>query len=324
MDQARNPRAEATSLLPPGYEARVLESSPPSNQDPAWYADDPTDPGETTGRVVTVVPAEGMTWSEAAEADPTISTFAAEHWLDGRRHLGALPTGYERGRRALHQIAFFAVAPRRYRATGKLGLRYTRGGFGTPFFLDDGTDAQVRVEADLLIVQAGDSVRSQPVTTLTEATGFLGIEYREDWFGFHDPPSPVGPDVMLDVDPSVTGAIGSWFGFATHVLERARRTPGAVDVGRVQLWPEHFDPAFEMGSAADGARASYGGSPGDDAHPEPYLYVAAWGDIDRSDPFWNDAAFNGASLGYRQLLEADDPYQAALAFLRSGHERLQH
>jgi hypothetical protein len=98
----------------------------------------------------------------------------------------------------------------------------------------------------------------------------------------------------------VSAAVADWFGFATHVLERTRRTAGADDVSRVQLWPEHFDPAFEVGSNARGAPPGYGASPGDDAHPEPYLYVAACGDIDRTDPHWNDTAFDGASLGIRR------------------------
>ncbi len=93
-------------------------------------------------------------------------------------------------------------------------------------------------------------------------------------------------------------------------------------MSRVQLWPEHFDPAFEMGSSADDSTASYGASAGDSAHPEPYLYIAAWGSIDRSDRFWNDSTFNGASLGYRTLLEADDPYATALAFVEKGHRKL--
>lgn len=132
----------------------------------------------------------------------------------------------------------------------------------------------------------------------------------------------MGPDTGLTVDPAVTEAIGDWSGFATSVLEEARRPPAAEEVSRVQLWPEHFDLAFEMGSNERGHRASYGASPGDDAHPEPYLYVAAWGDIDRSDHYWNDTTFNGASLPYRQLLAAGDQRATALTFLRQGFERL--
>ena len=324
MTDPRNARDEATAILPEGHEARVLEPSPPADLDPDWLADDPTDPSGATGVVVTPIPGEGVTWAELADGDSTIAAYAADHWLDGRSRLTELPDGYDSGRRSLHQIAFFAVAPKRYSANGKLGLRYTHRGFGTPFFrAADGGDEQVRVEGDLLIHQTADTVRTEAITTVRAAARFLGLEYREVWFGdFRDPLEPLGPDTPLAVDPGVASATAAWFGFATHVLERARRTPGAADVSRVQLWPEHFDPAFEMGSAADGSRASYGASAGDREHPEPYLYVAAWGSIDRSDSFWNDTTFNGASLGYRTLLEADDPYATALAFVGEGYRRL--
>ena len=324
MTEHRDARAEATALLPEGHEARVLEPSPPANLDPDWFADDPTDPSGAAGAVVTPIPGEGTTWAGMAEGDGQIAAYAADHWLDGRRRLTELPGGYDATRRALHQVAFFAVAPKRYSANGKLGLRYTHRGFGTPFFQDrEGRGEQVRVESDLLVHQTADGIRTEAITTAGAAARFLGLEYRDEWFeDFHDPLDPVRPDTVLAVDPRAADAVGEWFGFATHVLERARRTPGATEVSRVQLWPEHFDPAFEMGSSDGGARASYGASPGDSAHPEPYLYVAAWGSIDRSDPFWNDTGFNGASLGYRALLEADDPYATALAFMQEGYRKL--
>lgn len=97
------------------------------------------------------------------------------------------------------------------------------------------------------------------------------------------------------------------------VLEQLRdEASGADDPSRVQLWPEHFDVAVVLGP--DGARANYGGSPGDDDHPEPYLYVGPW--EPRTGSFWNEPF--GASLPYRALLDGAD----ALAFLREGRGRL--
>lgn len=315
---ARNARMEATAQLPEGYEARVLEPSPPANTDPDWYADDPTDPTGASGTVVTPIPGEGITWTELVATRPDLADYAADQWLGAYRPLAGLPDAYDQARRALHQLAFFAVAPKRYEATGKLALRYTHGGFGTPFF---GDDEQVRVEGDLLVHQHGERLASTPITTLDAAGRFLGITYQSKWFeGFHDPLPTWDPNVDLAVDPEVTAVISEWFGFATSVLEEARRTPGAEDVSRVQLWPEHFDPAFEMGPQS--SRASYGASPGDDAHPEPYLYVAAWGEIDRADPYWNDPNFNGASLSYREILTAGDQRRVALEFIREGHLKL--
>jgi hypothetical protein len=316
----RNPRAEATALLRNGYEARVLEPSPPANTDPDWLADDPTDPAAGTGSVVTPVPGEGVLWTEVASKQPEAAAYAADHWLGPYRRLAQLPVGFQETRDTLHQIAFFAIAPKRFSETGKLALRYTHGGFGTPFF---GSDEQVRVEGSLLIHQRSDRVAAIAIDTVLAATNFLGIPYRENWFAdFRDPLKPAGADVRLPVDAAATKALGDWFGFAASVLEEARRTPEAEEVSRVQLWPEHFDAAFEMGAYDKGQRASYGASPGDEAHREPYLYVAAWGEIDRSNDFWNDEAFNGASLSYQELLAADDQRETALAFIREGFELL--
>jgi hypothetical protein len=318
VSAARDPRAEANALLPGRYEARVLEPSPPASTDPDWYADDPTDPAGATGPLVTPIDGEGVTWTDIAATDPKLAEYAADHWLGAHHRLEAVPGGYDGTRRALHQVAFFVVAPKRFTETGKLGLRYTHRGFGTPFF---GSDRQVRIGGDQLIRQQGNRVHTAPITTIRAAARFLDLSYRQTWFdGFHDPPGAMDPDAHLVIDRSVTGFVGEWFGFATSVLEQMRRTPGAADVSRVQLWPEHFDAAVEMG--AGDQRASYGASPGDTAHPEPYLYVAAWGAIDRSDPYWNDTGFNGASLSYQDLLASTDQRATAIEFLRRGHERL--
>lgn len=77
-----------------------------------------------------------------------------------------------------------------------------------------------------------------------------------------------------------------------------------------------------MGSQDEGRRASYGASPGDAGHQEPYFYVAPWGAIDETDPYWNAKSFNGSLLGYSELAPADDPAAAALEFLLAGHRIL--
>lgn len=234
--------------------------------------------------------------------------------------LQALPDGFVDTRDALHQIAFFAVAPKRYREVGRLGLRAVGQGFGTPEF---GDGERVLVEGTDLIWRLVDTDARQPISTVRDAAAFLGIPYEEVWFAdFHDPPTAIPPDDRLQVSREASLALGDWFRFASDVLEEARRTPGTVEVSEVQLWPEHFDPAFEMGSQQAGRRASYGGSPGDANHPEPYLYVSAWGEIDRSRRYWNDPHFDGASLGYAELLAADDPFATGVEFLRQGYQVL--
>ena len=317
LPEFRDARAEATSFLPPGYEGRVLEPSPPANTDPTWFADDPTGPATSNGKVVTPIPGEGTSWEEMAAADPGLAGYVSSRWLGFYRRLEEVGAAYDSTRRSLHQLAFYALAPARHAVNGKIGLRFTHGGFGSPFF---GADEQVRFENGYLVRQT-EAVESRPVTTLADAVELFHIPYRQVWFeGFGDYLPPVGVNDQLGIDEASAGAVAEWFGFGASVLEQVRRTPAAVDVSRVQLWPEHFDLAIEMG-AADSI-ASYGASPGDDHHPEPYLYVSAHGSIDHADRFWNDSAFNGASLSYGELLAAQDQRAVALAFFDRGYRTL--
>jgi hypothetical protein len=239
--------------------------------------------------------------------------YVASHWLGCYRRLQQIPRGYETTLRSLHQVAYFVLAPARHRSNGKIGLRYTYRGFGTPFF---GDDEQIRIEEDRLVRQTQREASDSPLSTIAQACRQVELPYRPVWFAFRDLLEPVAPTARLQLDQPAVDTVTDWFGFGTSVLEQLRRLPGAIDVSRVQLWPEHFDLAIEMGP--EKARASYGASPGDDSHPEPYLYVSAWGTIDRADSFWNDRAFNGASLSYRKLLDAEDQRAAALDFFAQG------
>jgi hypothetical protein len=228
-----------------------------------------------------------------------------------------LPEGFVTTRDALHQIAFFVLGPVRYKAVGRMGLQAAPGGFGTPEF--DGRLA--RVEAATLVYEQPDQIASQTITTIRAAAEFVGIEYQAEWYeNFHDPLHPVDPDSPLDVDDTAARALGQWFNFGFDVLESLREQAKAGDdASEVQLWPEHFDPATELGSEEQAKRASYGASPGDPSHGEPYFYVAAWGEIDRSNPYWNDESFSGASLTYSDLTPTEDPAGRALEFLLEGY-----
>lgn len=297
----------------------VLEPSPPANQDTDFFADDPTVPASDVIDVVSPFSGRDDSWSALVEARPELGDFASDRWLGDFKRLTPIPASYTETRASLHQIAFFALAPKRHAANGKIGLRYTYHGFGTPFFEEN---EQVRVQDGQLVHQIGDEVRTWPITTVRAACTALDIPYVEEWFpGLHDPLSPVGPDVPLDVDDEAARAIGDWFGFATSVLEELRHDGGVVDPSRVQLWCEHFDPAMEIGSAERNQRASYGASPGDESSQQPYLYVAPWSEVEQ-DTHWNAAGFIGASLSYDELLEAEDQRQAALDFFRKGWQKL--
>lgn len=277
-----NPRREAATAVGERHDVRVLEPSPPAVNEPPWYADDPVARGEPRDkrRVVAPVPTGDLLWVEVADSDPALAEFCRERWLGPWKRLAPLPPGFAETRQALHRVAEDVMKPAREAATGKFGLRYTRGGFGTPFF---GDDRQLRVERDELVsVEDGSETRTK-----------------------------------LDVDPPAAAAVGDWFGFAASVLEELRAEAGLeLEPSRVQLWPEHFDMAVELGAESSGRRGAYGCSPGDDEHPEPYIYVAPW-EAPPEGELWNATAFRGAELSYGELLESDDQRRLALEFFRA-------
>jgi hypothetical protein len=112
-------------------------------------------------------------------------------------------------------------------------------------------------------------------------------------------------------------------GFGFSVLEQIRtEARGDEKPSRVQLWPEHFDAAVEIGVEGVGRRAGFGASPGYPAHPEPFVYVSPWAKDWLDDPYWN-ADFGGSILRYDELLAAENQRETALAFLRRGLELIR-
>ena len=284
-----DPRGEATDKLGGDYEARVLEPSPPAVRE-FPYADDPVDPGEVPEgrRLVSPIHNRGdLTWDEIARDEPDIGPWCAERWLGAWKRLEPLSASFEETRIALHKIAEAIVSPAR-KPENEIALRYTRGGFGTPFFEQDGMDCQVRVEHGELVRQRGSEETREP---------------------------------LPDVDVAAATALGDFYGFACSVLEQLRADETDGDPSLVQLWPEHFDIAFELGSESAGQRANFGASPGDDDHSEPYLYVGPW-TAEMSGELWNGTGFRGAELGYSELLAADDQRRAALGFMTERYRAL--
>ena len=319
----RNPQVEADAIVGEGLTTRVLEPSPPAVATGPWFADDPAAVGnadQATTRVVTPTSAGDLRWADLAAADETVAAFCQPRWLANHRTLSAVLDHYPVRRDDLHRLAYGVVSNTRKAANGKFGLRWTLDGFGTPFF---GNDTQVRVEGQLLVVQRGGKVDAEMITTLAAAAEFLGVEASSDQ-AEHDTVALGDLDRPLTVDEELVAFISDWFGMATAALEELRCTPGAPDPSRVQLWPGHFDVALEIGDAQSEriTRATYGASPGDAAHPEPYLYVGPWGPIDHGDPFWNDDAFTGASLPHAAIVGDPNPCGVALGFYRQALSRL--
>ena len=285
------------------YEPRVLEPSPPAVNREPWFADDPVARGEIDDgrRVVSPVTTGDVLWDDLARDDPALAEWCAPRWLGAYRRLEPPPPGLESTRTSLHRVAERAMTPARRRANGKIALRYVAGGFGTPFF---GEDTQVRVDGTDLVVDSPGGERRTPLTTLSAAADAVGVPLE-------------GEEAHLDVDQDASRFLGDWYGFAASVLEqlRAEATP-ELEPSRVQLWTEHFDLAFEQGSQDTGARAGYGGSPGDELHPEPYLYVVPWEPSRAEGDGWNAEAFAGAELGLADLLASPDQRGSALDFFR--------
>ncbi len=319
----RNPQAEADAVVGDGLTARVLEPSPPAVVTGPWYADDAAavgNGGQATAMVVTPTSAGDLRWADLASDDETVAEFCRPRWLANYQPLEGVPDHYPVRRDDLHRLAYGVVSNTRKAANGKFGLRWTMGGFGTPFF---GDDTQVRVEGRMLVRQHRDKVEAETITTLAAAAYFLSVEATSDQ-AEHDTVALGDLDRPLTVDEELVVFISDWFGMATAALEELRCTPRAPDPSRVQLWPGHFDVAVEIGNAESETvtRATYGASPGDAAHTEPYLYVGPWGPIDHGDPFWNDAAFTGASLPYSAIVGDPNPCGIALGFYRQAYSRL--
>jgi hypothetical protein len=110
----------------------------------------------------------------------------------------------------------------------------------------------------------------------------------------------------LEVDPEAAARLADWYAFGDGVL----RALGGEPV----LWPEHFDIAIELGPA------TYGFSPGDAQHADPYAYVVPWNPVDGE--LWQADGFRGAELTYSELLTTPDPGAAALDFFTTRKEAL--
>lgn len=311
---ARNARREAEERLGGRYEARVLEPSPPAISRPPWFADDPIalDDGPFARPVISPVSGGDVLWEDLARSDAGLAQWCAERWLGAWPRLDEAPASLARTREALHKVAEHVISPTRKRANGKIGLRYTMGGFGTPFF---GNNVQIRVAADMLVVQVGERVQHGRLTTLADAAEFIGYDLtRYDLAGADEP---------LGVDRESARFLGEWYGFAASVLAQLRaECPGEQQSSRVQLWPEHFDMAVELGSEQEGRRAAYGLSPGDAQHEQPYVYVTPWAGVPEDARLWNAQGFRGAELSYAKLLAAEDQRATALGFLRERRDAL--
>jgi len=300
-----NPRAEAFERLGGAYDVRVLEPSPPAVNRPPWFADDPTARGVVPpGRqLVSPVTTGDLLWDDLAASDPALADWCADRWLGPLRRLDRVPPNLTETRQGLHALARRVIGPVRERANEQCGLRWTRGGFGTPFF---GADAQVRVEYGDLVVQSRFRERRGRIGMLADAAELIGFDLNGETEVEAAP---------LTIDPFAARFIGEFLGFSTNVLEQLRAdVPAEYEPSRLELWPSTFDLMVEVGMEHAGRRAAFGASLGDRHHDEPYLYVAPWSKPEPA-PEWNAVGFNGAEAPWTD--EA-----GALAFFRARRDAL--
>jgi hypothetical protein len=181
-------------------------------------------------------------------------------------------------RLALHALAEQVISPLRVQVTGnEIALRARPGGFGTPELAGGGWVGVSGTE----IVRA-DGAR-EPIGSLRSAAVFVGLDGADTL-----------SDAPLDVDPAAAEVLAqAWAAGDAALRALLAEADSDESPSEIHLWPEHFDIAIELGDESAGRRATYGVSPGDAEHPEPYAYVAPWTQP-APDPVWNATAFTGA------------------------------
>jgi hypothetical protein len=201
-------------------------------------------------------------------------------------------------RRSLHALAVHVISPLRVQATGnEIALQVRPEGFGTPD-LPDGGWVGTRGSQLVRVDPSGDE-QSIAITSLRAAARFAGLA---------EPAASALPDETLEIHAGATSRLADVWATGADALRAF--DPEAP----IHLWPEHFDIAIEHGSA------TYGVSPGDAAHTEPYAYVAPWTPPAKTGPstFWNATGFTGAE---RPVADADDDAEI-LSFFRAARDLL--
>ncbi len=222
---------------------------------------------------------------------------------------------------AWHSLAEHVLARARYDATGRIGLRVTPGGYGTPPYDRGGVTEALHVVGNELRVARGDATVAHPLTTLGDAAEAAGIQPGAP-ANVYPPVTPLDPNAPLAVNVDAAHVLSTWYELGWSVLENLRQLAGeAAEPSALTLWPEHFDAAIELGNERLGTRGTFGVSPGDTAHAEPYLYVTHWADVP-DDEYWNNTAFAGASLLYAQVAATTSAHGTMLDFFRAGLARL--
>ncbi len=208
---------------------------------------------------------------------------------------------FDATRRGLHIVAEHVLGAARYKAVGRIGLEVSPGGFATPAF-----DGRIlRVEGTELVVEDPSGERRAPLTTVAAAAALAGVEPGMPETVYR-PATPLAPEAPLGLDSSSAAELARRLGLADEALRAFAAEVVPASPPTPTLWPEHFD----VGITLD--KVNYGGSPGDDAIDEPYLYVGPWARPLPDNGFWNQ------SFGAVRTMSEIGDVDAALAFYRAG------
>jgi hypothetical protein len=194
-------------------------------------------------------------------------------------------------RRSLHGVAELLLAGPQHRATGRIDLRVTEGGFATV------DTPALRLEGEELLT--GTARVPLAGRTYAEAAAAAGVTAGEPAGVYAGGPG-IKPEDTIVFDAEAVKTLLRAFADGDRALREF--APDAVPV----LWPEHFDVAITVDEV------NYGVSPGDGYLGEPYAYVGPF--EPRRGEFWN-APF-GAAHPLRDL------GGAVAGFFRAGRERL--
>ncbi|MGY1833076.1 hypothetical protein ACI8AA_21895 [Geodermatophilus sp. SYSU D01180] len=205
-------------------------------------------------------------------------------------------------RHSWHLLAEHVLAAGQFAASGTIRLRPHPGGLATTRGIGG---RQLAVVADRLVVVDGDARHQHPLTTLGAAADVAGVQLG--LHGSYSPATVADPDAPLPVDAAAAHRLAAWFALGDAALRRF--ATGLGTPAEPVLWPEHLDLAITLDAV------NYGVSPGDDATPEPYLYVGPHEGPPSGDPFWN-APF-GALVGAGRIRTPDD----AVASFTEGRAR---
>lgn len=229
-----------------------------------------------------------------------------------------MPTeGYTAARIELQRVGVHVLARARYAADGRFGLRVTPSGIATPSFGPSGDVVRIAGSSLMREQRLDDRTRSAVIAisghSLRELAAFADVYLDEPFEVGRDTPQVGDPDVPIEMPDEATEVL-EWLALGAKALDSMMT--GAEDPSVIQLWPEHFDVAFD--ALTSHGRVNLGASPGDSGEPEPYLYVGPWGqDRPGNDSYWN-ASF-GATLTRSQVATlGGDPVHAAREFFTEG------